>query len=235
MNSQLITFTEDNKLLGDSQHAYRLGRSTVTNLLATDKLIAEWVNNSTPFDILLFDMPKAFDRVPHYLITNLVHRLGFSDSIVTWIQSFLTDRDQFVSLQSARSPVTPVTSGIIQGSVLGPVLWVLFNNDAAARLHVPVVIYAGDLKLLINLQHYDNIAAQAEIDIFCNWCKDNFVLINPEKSCCLHSSDNNGTSYYCNKTPKPAVAYFKDLRFVRSSDGGYALQFPKQQQSVLLS
>ena len=235
MNSQLITFTEDNKLLGDSQHAYRLGRSTVTNLLATDKLTAEWVNNSTPFDILLFDMSKAFDRIPHYLITNLVHRLGISDSIVTWIQSFLTDRDQFVSLQSARSPVTLVTSGIIQGSVLGPVLWVLFNDDAAARLHVPVVIYADDLKLLINLQHYDNIAAQAEIDIFCNWCKDNYVLINPEKSCCLHSSDNNGTSYYCNKTPIPAVAYFKDLGFVRSSDGGYTLQFPKRQQSVLLS
>ena len=140
MNSQLITYIEDNKLLGDSQHAYRLGRSTVTNLLATNKLIAEWVNNSTPFDILSFDMSKAFDRVSHYLITNLVHRIGFSDSIVTWIQSFLTDRDQFVSLQSARSPVTPVTSGIIQGSVLEPVLWALFINDAAARLHVPVVI-----------------------------------------------------------------------------------------------
>ena len=98
VNFQLMEYVEKNNLLSSVQHGFRAGRSTITNLLATDKYIADWVNGSIPFDIVSFDMSKAFDRVPHDLITKLLCDIGFHENTVKWFQDFLSGRTQFVQL-----------------------------------------------------------------------------------------------------------------------------------------
>lgn len=128
-----------------------------------------------------------------------------------------------MQLGSAISPDLPVTSGTIQGSVVGPVLWSLFINQLAKRLRVPSVLFADDFKCLFNLQVISKEEAQAEIDLFCAWCFENHVLINTDKSCCLHSSVNNNTQYKCDNMPISNVSSFKDLSVIRSAKGGYEL------------
>lgn len=223
--SQMIIYIEDNNLLCNIQHGFRVGRSTVTNLLVTDKYIAEWTNSSIPFDIISFDLSKAFDRVPHNIIINLLHSIGFHISSVTWFQNFLSNRSQFVQLGSATSPDLPVSSGTIQGSSVGPVLWALFINQLAIRLKVPSVLFADDLKFLFNLHEISNDEGQAEIDSFSDWCIENHVEINADKSACLHSSATNNTKYTCCKKPIPSVESFKDLGVMRSANGSYELHY----------
>ena len=110
---QLTVYLEQNKLLSNIQHGFRKGRSTLTNLLVTDKYIAKWMNNSIPFDLVSFDMSKAFDRVPHDLILRLLSRIGFYRITVKWFHEFLVNRIQFVQHESASSCDLKVTSGTI--------------------------------------------------------------------------------------------------------------------------
>jgi hypothetical protein len=223
VNNQMTKHIEDNHMLCDVQHGFREGKSTITNLLITDKLIAEWTNKGIPFDIISFDMSKAFNRVPHEMIVHLLRHLGFAESIVMWFQSFLDNRTQYVRVGAALSPELSVTSGIIQGSVVGPCLWNLFINQVANLLHVRFVLYADDFKFLFNLHEINNSAAQEVLNTFTSWCHDNFVQLNIDKSCCLHSSDTNGTTYTCDNKALPVVESFKDLGVVRSADGSYTL------------
>ena len=223
VNFQLMEYVEKNNFLSSVQHGFRTGRSTITNLLATDKYIADWVNGSIPFDIVSFDMSKTFDRVPHDFITKLLCDIGFHENTVKWFQDFLSGRTQFVQLDSSASQELPVTSGIIQGSVAGPLLRALFINQLAKRLKVPSSLFANDFKVLINLNEITTDAAQSEIDVFTNWYDENRGIINTEKSCCLHSSGNDDYHYRCGNVIIPNAKSFKDLGVVRSADGGYDL------------
>ena len=83
VNNQLMKHIEEHKFFCDAQYALRSSRSTVTNLLIADKYIAKWINNSVPFDIISFNLSKAFDRVPHKRIVPELHQVGLSDKIIT--------------------------------------------------------------------------------------------------------------------------------------------------------
>ena len=101
------------------------------------------------------------------------------------------------------------------------VLWASFINQLFVCLCVPSVPFAGNFKILFILLEVNNQQAQSEIDLFCDWCDNVQVLTNINKSCCLHSSRYNGTSYKSYNGHIPDVEFFKDLRVVRSADGAY--------------
>ena len=126
-------------------------------------------------------MSKAFDRAPHDLITKLLFDIGFHENTVKWFQDFLFGHTQFVQLGPSASQELPVTSGIIQGSVVGPLLWALLINQLAKRLKVPSSLFADDFKVLFNLKEITTDAAQSEVDVFTNWCNENREKINTEK------------------------------------------------------
>lgn len=187
IKNQLVDYLEVNNLLHKAQHGFRAGCSTVTNLLVTDKYIAEWVNAGDEFDILSFDLSKAFDRVQHSVLLRKFKQLKFQNGAIKWFMDFLSNRTQYVSCGSARSATLPVKSGVVAGSVLGPVLFSIVIDSLPYELDAPLVMFADDFKVLINVTKMGIVRARSVVGIVRNWCEVNELDLSVSKSCCLHS------------------------------------------------
>ena len=117
-----------NNLFSDKQYGFIKGRSTVTQLL---KLMDDWtrsLDNNDQVDIVYTDFEKAFDKVPHRQLVDKIKAYGVCEPIVTWITAFLTSRCQKVRINGVYSKQIKVLSGISQGSVLDPLLLVIYKR-----------------------------------------------------------------------------------------------------------
>ena len=139
-------------------------------MLITDKHLADWYNNGDSFDIISFDLRKAFDRVQHDIVVQRLNDMGFHQSTVAWIKNFLSNRKQFVTFGTARSPMISVTSGVIAGSCLGPTLFNIFIDSLVTGLKAIVVMFADDFKVLFNTTKMDKKLAQSEVNKIFAWC-----------------------------------------------------------------
>jgi hypothetical protein len=131
----------------------------VTNLLATDKYIAEWQNAGNEFDIISFDLTEAFDRVQHDLLLQRLYEISFHHTTVQWFQSFLAGMMQYVPHGTAHSSTISVSLSVIAGSVLGSVLFAIVINPLATELEVPLIMFADDFKVLLNITRLRKVNA----------------------------------------------------------------------------
>ena len=125
----IMTHMTENDLLSQKQHGFIQGRSCVTQLLA---ILDSWMlalDEGGNIDTIYLDFAKAFDTVPHQRLLMKLRGYGIEGRILTWIEAFLTDRRQRVVVNDSRSSRADVTSGIQQGSVLGPMLFIIYIND----------------------------------------------------------------------------------------------------------
>ena len=123
------------------------GRSTTTNLICVTQFIAESFNMQSQTDIIYTDFSKAFDKLDHNLITHKLSAFGLSDSLVNFFKCYLSNRTQYVVSSGFKSVEYLVTSGVPQGSILGPLLFNIFLNDIVEVIDVNCLIYADDLKI----------------------------------------------------------------------------------------
>ena len=131
------------------QHGFLKGKSTTTQLLEVYHDILDSVASGNEVDVIYLDLSKAFDKVPHNLLLLKLKHYGINGSLLSWFGSYLTDRYQRVALDGSFSDWLPVTSGVPQGSILGPLLFVLYVNDVPnyIQYNSTIALFADDSKL----------------------------------------------------------------------------------------
>ena len=173
------------------------------------------VENRNQVDVVYVDFSKAFDVVPHdYAIEKLKH-MGFPEHITGWLHSYLSNRKASVCVNSICSSEFVITSGVPQGSVLGPLIFILFVNDVCSRLRSPKQMFADDLKFYRTISSVlDCQALQNDIDELLHWCQENGMKMNTSKCKVISFSrrlDAINHSYYIDSKSLERVNSICDL------------------------
>ena len=146
----------------------------MTNLLCC---LNDWivsVDKKCSVDVMYIDIAKAFDSVSHEKLLSKLVKYGVTGNFLLWIKAFLRDRRQRVKISETKSDFSPVTSGVPQGSVLGPVLFLIYINDLADVLeNCSVSIFADDSKIYFKADCTADIdAIQSDINNVFAWCQE---------------------------------------------------------------
>ncbi|KAL8587797.1 hypothetical protein ACOMHN_021015 [Nucella lapillus] len=140
-------------ILSDHQHGFRKKRSCETQLILTLNDLAEEINQNGQTDTILLDFAKAFDKVPHHRLRMKLHHYGIRGKTLDWVANFLANRTQQVGVEGEKSTIGHVTSGVPQGSVLGPTLFLAYINDLGNNIKAKVRLFADDTILYRNIKH----------------------------------------------------------------------------------
>ncbi len=145
--SNIMTHLESNNILTDLQHGFRSKRSCESQLLITTEDLLSAVDKGKQVDLTILDFSKAFDVVPHHRLMVKLEHYGIRGETRRWIKKFLENRKQRVVVNGDASDYAPVTSGVPQGSVLGPILFLVFINDICHNIRSCLRLFADDCLL----------------------------------------------------------------------------------------
>ena len=146
----------ENELIKPSQHGFGKGRSCLTNLLVYLDKVTTFIDQGIPVDSIYLHFSKAFDRVPHARLERKLKSHGIGGVVSDWITKWLTDREQRVVINGQNSKWSQVKSGVPQGSVLGPVLFVIYINDLDEGVISHILEFADDTKLFSQVSTYED-------------------------------------------------------------------------------
>lgn len=149
--SNLVRHFTQNNILYDLQHGFRERRSCETQLVMLVDELARNIQNGKQTDLILLDFSKAFDKVSHNKLLFKLHQFGVRGRNLAWIRGFLSNRSQRVVVDGEFSTSIPVTSGVPQGSVLGPILFLAYINDLPEQVKSQVRLFADDTVIYITL------------------------------------------------------------------------------------
>jgi hypothetical protein len=197
VKDNIMTHLIKHQLITRNQHGFVKNKNCTTNLLEAMDYITHAIAQGIPVDVFYADFAKAFDKVPHKKLIAKLKSYGINDKTVTWIQSFLADREQRVVLGKESSNWSRVTSGVPQGSVLGPLLFVIYINDLTKAIENRAGLYADDSKVFRTVENeVDRLSLQKDIDALVNWSFESGLPLNSMKCHVMHLGKNNRQFHY---------------------------------------
>lgn len=228
LRNRLVTYMERNRLFNPSQHGFRFGRSCLSQLISHYDQILELLASGENVDVVYIDFAKAFDKVDFMETLLKLKKLGITGKAGRWIHSFLTHRTQTVLVNGSRSQPMEVKSGVPQGSVLGPLLFLILIGDIDQDIAKAFLSsFADDTRIGGQITSKEDAAAlQADLNTVYSWTVKNNMELNGDKFECLRYGQNTTlqslTSYSSNsgKTilEKESV---KDLGVIMSKNGNF--------------
>ena len=185
VTEHVIKHMKNNKFFTKRQYGFISGRSTSLQLLNVLDRWTEALDNGNSIDVVYMDYMKAFDTVSHRRLTNKLKAYGVEDPVLSWISSFLSERVQQVAINGEKSTWSKVTSGIPQGSVLSPLLFVIFINDLPNVAKSDTYLFADDTKIYnIISKKEDTEQLQNDLNKLSDWSDTWLLRFHPEK--CKH-------------------------------------------------
>ena len=182
ITSNIMAHLNKQKLLHPNQHGFRRKLSCETQLIQFVQEISETLNESAQADIIVMDFSKAFDKVDHRRHLLKLHRFGINNDVISWIKSFLSNRTQKVVLDGEESESCPVMSGVPQGSVLGPCLFLLYINDMPDMIESNIRLFADDTIMYLTVTNQtDCQALQADLIKLEIWESEWLMAFNPDQ------------------------------------------------------
>ena len=204
VHRQLLSYSMSNNFIPDEQFGFVPGRSTVWQLLS---VLDEWhtaLDSGTSVHALFLDVSKAFDRVDHDVLLHKLRSMGLSDSPLKWMSSYLRGRSICTSVEKVLSSLRKISSGVPQGSVLGPLLFVLYVSDLPRSVSTSSCVLFADDSLLYNNRCSGSSSPaacsrpccnlQVDADSVQSWADNWNSTFNAKKSCHMVISRSSSAS-----------------------------------------
>ena len=213
IRDKIVDHLETNNLLSRHQHGFRSNRSCLTQLLEYFTEIHDIIDSGNPVDAIYLDCKKAFDTVPHKRLIKKLESYGIVGKVLNWIKSFLNGRSQKVIVKGVSSDTLPVLSGVPQGSVLGPILFLIFINDLLDGIKSGGKLFADDSKLFKMIQsETDRDILQEDLLKLQEWSRKWLLEFNEKKCKVMHIGRSNpGFEYQMNGVKLDVTNEEKDL------------------------
>ncbi|MGL5707699.1 MAG: reverse transcriptase family protein, partial [Aeromonas sp.] len=208
----------DKSFFSTKQHGFRAGFSCVTNLLSTHDEWTKAADAGNPLDAIFLDFSKAFDRVNHGILLRKLRQAGFDGPSYAWLSDYLQNRRYTVRVNNVLSVAFAAPTGVPQGSILGPLLFLVFINDLPEGIRSLVVLYADDGKISRPIRTaVDEAILQEDISTAHAWSINNKLQFNTTKCKVLHIRNSCPRTYYLGGTPLSTTEHERDLGTIVSS------------------
>ena len=236
----LVAHLDRNNILSDKQHGFREGRSCLTNLLELVEVWTEILDQEDGIDVAYLDFRKAFDLVSHRHLLFKMKKYGITSNVLNWVEAFLSNRTQRVVIRGSASEPERVTSGVPQGSVLGPTLFLIFINDLPLEVISHVSLFADDSKIFTRIVSEKNEAKwpgfrgdvnlQRDLNRVRDWARKWKMDFNVGKCKIMHlGKENPKNKYYMGGAELMVTSEEKDLGVVFDE----ALEFEKHIRGIV--
>ena len=170
LSSQIFNHLENHDILTSTQFGFRQQHSCESQLLLTTDDFARYLDNNIQVDMGILDFSKAFDKVPHKRLAAKLNYYGIRGNLLTWIEAFLQNRSQSVVVDGHYSSPISVSSGVPQGTVLGPTLFLLYINDIDVNIQSQIRLFADDCLIYRPItSNDDHDKLQQDLNFLTSW------------------------------------------------------------------
>jgi hypothetical protein len=215
ITSKLANFLEQNNLFNNDQFGFRKNRSCELQLLRVIQDLSLILDNKEEADLVFLDFSKAFDKVPHVLLLHKLKSYGLQPDMISLIRSFLLDRKQTVVLDGWSSEPADVTSGVPQGSVLGPILFLIYINDLPDKIKSKCRLFADDSLLYRKITSKEDISQlQKDLDEVLQWCNNWYMTLNIDKCEHMNVTSKHAPSNSGYKLDQHHMTKVKDYKYL---------------------